>query len=44
MTFRKPDLRPSSGNEAPELEDPLGRAVPGHWMMTEEMQERTLCG
>ena len=43
MKFRKPDLRPSSGKKAPELDNPFGRAVPSHRMVTDEMQEKGSC-
>ena len=43
MTFQKPDLRPSSSNEAPKLQDPFDRAVLNHWVTTDETQERKVC-
>ena len=31
-TFRKPTVLPSSGKEAPNLADPLDRAILSHWL------------
>jgi len=32
MTFRKPTVLPLSGKEAPNLVDPLDRAILSHWL------------
>jgi len=40
--FRKRDVRPSSGNEAPKVHDLFDRAVPGQWVSIDEMQKKEL--